>query len=461
MNPTQRRDDERLGTPSVSPAKKADGFAAVMKRLKSRNEQERAQLRAQANAAILGHEAYALGQDNLQRGNYISAKRWLRVAAEHSVPGAEQALEEIEAGLADGLAQPIAVDAMVDAAPCPIGAPQDGTHKFEKWTRLLQNWTEVNLAMNAAQAEAQEIIAQARRTADELVDKAREEADRAWADTRDRVAAERRVSAELLYEAERLQQDARLLVQEALRATQLVIGEPSFAQTLKNETRQHARAITVVNCLPDGLLSEQRQYPALPVRADGTVRTVVTSVDRDLGTPSRFGLPTCTDANQASTWWAWLRPLVEGYSQVRDHLLERSGVDACTAGWLRQHPLVATRPDLLSHLSPAVFHSGLRRLASEGSSFGGIDVVLTYGVMRLGPEPRAVNGAASSRGSQCIARWVTTGDDVVLETSNAEHQRYEACLKIFWVTESPELVVDETGAADIVSVEGAAHGARR
>lgn len=445
----------------MSPAKKADGFAAVMKRLKSRNEQERAQLRAQADAAILGHEAYALGQDNLQRGNYISAKRWLRVAAEHSVPGAEQALEEIEAGLADGLAQPIAVDAMADTASCPIGAPQDGTHKFEKWAWLLQNWAEANLAMNAARAEAQEIIAQARRTADELIDKAREEADRAWADTRDRVAAERRVSAELLDEAERLQQDARLLVQEALRAIQPAFGERPYTQTLKSEARQHARAITVMNCRPDGLLSEHRQYPALPVKADGTVRTVVTYADGDLGTPLRLGLPTCIDDNHVSTWWAWLRTLVEGYSQVRDHLLERSGVEACTAGWLRQHPLVATtRPDLLSHLSPAVFRSGLMRLASEGSSFGGIDVVLTYGVMRLGSEPRAVNGTASSGSSRCIARWVA-GDEVVLETSNAEHQRYEACLKIFWVTESPELVVDETGAADIVSVEGAAHGARR
>ncbi|MEU9473731.1 hypothetical protein AB0D78_45820 [Streptomyces avermitilis] len=45
-----------------------------------------------------------------------------------------------------------------------------------------------------------------------------------------------------------------------------------------------------------------------------------------------------------------------------------------------------------------------------------------------------------------------------MATHNAEHQRDEACLKIFWVTEGCEQVVDENGAAsDIVSVEETAH----
>ncbi|MFC9916034.1 hypothetical protein [Streptomyces sp. NPDC127197] len=49
-----------------------------------------------------------------------------------------------------------------------------------------------------------------------------------------------------------------------------------------------------------------------------------------------------------------------------------------------------------------------------------------------------------------------------MATPNAEHQRGEGCLKIFWVTEACEEVVDENGAAsDIVSVEETAHVAPR
>ncbi|MFF0767015.1 hypothetical protein ACFYWH_44700 [Streptomyces sp. NPDC003737] len=458
MNPTPHHDDERHEALSLGPAEKADGFAAVMKRLKSHSEQERAQLRAQADAAILGHEAYALGHDNLRRGNYVAAKRWLRVAADHSVPGVEQALEEIEAGLADDLARPVTVEVTADAAPCPTGASHAGTYELEKWASLLQNWTEAGLAVDAARAQAQQIIAQARRTADEVIAKAREEADRAWADARNTMAAEHRAAAELLREAERLQQDARLLVQKALRAAEPVINERPFPQALNGETRQLAQAFAAGR-RTDGLRSEQRQQPPLPVNAGATVRTVVASADADAGTPLKFGLSTCINETPLDTWRAWLHNLLEACSQARDNLPERS--ETCGAGWLRRHS-AATPADLLPYLLPPVLVAGSMRFGTEVRPVGDIDFVLAHGVVRLGPEFQSAHEAASSGSPRGIARWVTAGNEVALATSNAEHQRGEACLKILWVTEACEEVVDENDtASDIVSVEESAHVAPR
>lgn len=71
---------------------------------------------------------------------------------------------------------------------------------------------------------------------------------------------------------------------------------------------------------------------------------------------------------------------------------------------------------------------------------------------------RSADEAASSGSPRNIARWVTAGNEVALATHNAGHQRETACLKIFWVTEACEEVVDENGAAsDIVNVEETAH----
>ncbi|MEV6403994.1 hypothetical protein AB0M58_13750 [Streptomyces bobili] len=45
---------------------------------------------------------YTLGHQYLSGGNYLAAEQWLRVAAGHSVPGAEQDLKGIEALLLCG-----------------------------------------------------------------------------------------------------------------------------------------------------------------------------------------------------------------------------------------------------------------------------------------------------------------------------------------------------------------------
>ncbi|MDX3067763.1 MULTISPECIES: hypothetical protein [Streptomyces] len=458
MNPTPYQDDERHEALSMSPAEKADGFAAVMKRLKGRSGQERAQLRAQADAAILGHEAYALSHDNLRRGNYVAAKRWLRVAADHSVPGAEQALEEIETGPADDLARPITVKVTADAAPCPTGATHAGTHEFEKWASLLQNWTEAGLAVDAARAQARQIIEQARRTADEVLAKAHEDADRARADARDKMAAEHRVAAELLHEAERLQQDARLLVRKGLRAAEPVIDERPSAQVLKGEAQQRARAFAAdLSCRTDGLQREQRQQTPRPVKTSRTARTLVTSTDVDAGTP----WAACIDEFQAAdTWWAWLHSLVEAYSRARTNLPERSA--AYRAGLMRRHSEAMT-PAALAHVWPPVLHSGSVRLVTEVRPVDDIDCVFEmHGVVRLGQERHTADGSVSSGSPEDIARWITSGNEVASATLNAEQQRGEACLAIFWVTDACEEAVDENGAAsDIVSVEEAAHVAPR
>ncbi|WP_406227001.1 hypothetical protein [Streptomyces anthocyanicus] len=461
MNPTPHQDDERHEALSVGPAEKSDGFAAIMKRLKSRSEQERAQLRAQADAAILGHEAYALGHDNLRRGNYVAAKRWLRVAADHSVPGAEQALEEIEAGPADDLARPITIAVTADAAPCPSGASHADTHEFEKWASLLQNWTEAGLAVVAARAQAQQIIAQAHRTADELIAKAREDADRARADARQKTAAEHRAVAELLHEAERLQQDARLLVRKALRVAESATGERPFAQVLTEEAQQHPRVFAVdVSCRTDGVQSEQRQQPSLPVKASGTVRALVTAAEVTAGTPLQAA---CSDEFQAvDTWWACLHSIIEFYSQAMINLPERSAEETCEAWRLRRRSGAMTPTDSLPFLWPPVLHSGSVRVVSGVRPVGDVDVVLAHGVVPLGPERRTAEEAAPSGSPRNIARWATAGSGVALATPHAEHQRAEACLKILWVTEDCEEVVDENGAAsDIVSAEGTAHVAPR
>lgn len=91
----QEHGDGMRQEPTLSAAEKAQGFAAVMKRMKSRSPQERDRLQTQAEQVALGHEAYALALEYLDRGDDEAARRWLRVAAGHGIPGAAQDLEEI------------------------------------------------------------------------------------------------------------------------------------------------------------------------------------------------------------------------------------------------------------------------------------------------------------------------------------------------------------------------------
>lgn len=449
MNPNPYQDDARHEALSLSPAEKADGFAAVMKRLKGRSEQERTQLRARADAAILGHEAYALGHDNLRRGNHVAAKRWLRVAADHSVPGAEQALEEIETGSADDLARPITVMVPEDLDPCPAGSSHAGTYKTEKWPPILQ-W-EAALAVDAARAEAQQITAQARRTAVELIAKAREDIDRAWADAREKMAAQHRVAAELLHEAERLQQDARLLERNALRTTESVADAQPFAEVLRDEPQERARTFAVdFRCQTDELQSEPQQ--SLPVKASRAVRTAAASIDVDAGRLLKLRLSGCSDAFEAGPWLARMNEFVEGYPPAR-HSLPESFAEAYEATWQRLPSAAMPRTDLL-RLCSAVFRLGSMRQVTAVRPLNDIDLVVW-----LGPERRNTDEATPNASLRNIARGTSAGNEVALPTSNAEDRPDEACLKIIWVTGGE---VDENGAASgIVSFEKTAHATPR
>ncbi|MFJ3891111.1 hypothetical protein [Streptomyces rubrogriseus] len=188
MTPREHEDGMRH-EPTLSADEKADGFAAVMKRLKSHTPDERARLQTQAEAVALGHEAYALGQEHLDRGDFEAARRWLRVAAGHHIPGASQALEEIAMRQTfDGFTDVAAVGgdhATAGTVPCEtIASPlhpwaKDGQHRLGglAWTASVEQLY-LDQAVAAARQQAGRITAQAQREADAILAEARQQADR-------------------------------------------------------------------------------------------------------------------------------------------------------------------------------------------------------------------------------------------------------------------------------------------
>ncbi|MEU9272671.1 hypothetical protein AB0E04_45890 [Streptomyces sp. NPDC048251] len=242
MNFGQDHDGERHEPLSLSPDEKADGFAAVMQRLKGRTAHEQDRLRAQADAAVLGHEAYALGHDYRRRGNYVAAKRWLRVAADHSVPGAEDALEEIDA------VTPAAPTTAADPAGIVPGAsippPSPAHEDFGMWATVLES---LDVAA-CAQAQARQITEQARRTAEDLLAEAQRTIRRERADSVRGLEKTRRTVARLLCQAEQVQLVAREIQEEARRQAEALLEEArGQAQQIVDEARAQAdqtRAVT-------------------------------------------------------------------------------------------------------------------------------------------------------------------------------------------------------------------------
>ncbi|WP_406117671.1 hypothetical protein [Streptomyces sp. NBC_00989] len=197
---------QECGTPSA--ARKA-GFAAVMQRLASRSEAERAVLAAEAEGAVLGYEAYALGQEYLERGNWAKALQWLKVAARHRVPGADGTLAEAQTRqAADRLApQPPdtatrwtrhGADAAVpaesaDTAPTVV-CGQNRITAPTTW----RDWPPVQVRLvrpdpwaaeqAAARAAAERITTQARREAAELLGRAQQQAEAAMRAAREQVS---------------------------------------------------------------------------------------------------------------------------------------------------------------------------------------------------------------------------------------------------------------------------------
>ncbi|MEU1407977.1 hypothetical protein ABZ471_37625 [Streptomyces sp. NPDC005728] len=227
MTPWEHEDGMRQ-EPTLSAAEKAEGFAAVMNRLKSHSPDERARLQTQAEEVALGHEAYALGQEYLDRGDYEAARRWLRVAAGHHIPGAAQTLEEIALrqtldGFAD-LAALGGAQTAADAVPCqtipspPAMRVVDGNHRFkgdQVWDPVMENLYAGMAA--AARRQAERITAQAQREADAILAEARRQAENTAAACAEIVLEtkqDRKKVAELLAEARQVSERVRSEVAE-------------------------------------------------------------------------------------------------------------------------------------------------------------------------------------------------------------------------------------------------------
>ncbi|MFJ3106520.1 DivIVA domain-containing protein [Streptomyces sp. NPDC086835] len=240
MNPEQHHDGVQDAHITMSTGSgKTYGFAAIMQRLDSRSAEERDRLRAQADAAVLGHEAYALGHEYLERGNYIAARRWLRVAADRSVPGAEQALEEIDVRQSvDDLAGRATVTVPPDTAPCPT-APSYPVmlDSYDIWASTLGHLA-VDGVTAAAQAKAQQITERADREADELLSTARRQMQREWAVFQRRMEQSHRTVAKLLGEAEQVQSTARQVREDAHHEAEVLLREAEQqAQSIIDDAR--------------------------------------------------------------------------------------------------------------------------------------------------------------------------------------------------------------------------------
>src|SRR5690606_12191250 len=229
--------------PTLSAGEKADGFAAVMQRLQSHSPDDRARLQTQAEAAALGHEAYALGQEHLERGGFEAARRWLRVAAGHHIPGAARALEEI--ALRQALDE--FTEAAVGGAPAPAGVvpceaipsplrpwTEDGQDRLGAlaWASSVEQLY-VDQAVAAARQQAGRITAQARREADAMLAEARQQAERTAA-----------ACAGIVLDTERERAEAAVLlaeVRQKAEGVQAEVAEIEEARRRAQETLTEAR----------------------------------------------------------------------------------------------------------------------------------------------------------------------------------------------------------------------------
>jgi len=436
VNPIQYQDGERHEALSPNPTEKADRFAVIMKRLKGRGEQERAQLRSQVDGAILGHEAYALGHENLRRGNYVAAKRWLRVAADHSVPGAEQALEEIEVCPATAVTspvRPVTIEVTTDSEPCTADTSRPVNHDFAKWVSVLNN--EAGLMRSAARAEAQEITAQARRAADEFLAKARQELqalEDARVEAERRIAAQYRASAELLSEAERLQQEARLILQKAHWADEVHTGEGARLLPTGGAWGR-PRTTTIViddDGGADGLRGGQRPHADL------------------MEATAECALP----AFEETSGWAVLGALLTGWSQAQASMPEDIAVEARGGTrWLWRCSVPTA--GLVPLRQTSCFSIALVSFREDQLSLS--DRKLAQWLGRRTPAE-----TASPAGPVSILRCFTAGNEVVLTTPAVEQQDGGPHLAV-WTITNGEVEGESDPTSGVLSIEEAAHGGPR
>ncbi|MFE4089032.1 hypothetical protein [Streptomyces sp. YIM B13502] len=282
MTPREHEDGMRH-KPTLSADEKADGFAAVMQRLQSHSPDDRARLQTQAEAAALGHEAYALGQEHLERGDFEAARRWLRVAAGHHIPGAAEALEEIALrqaldeftdGAAVGGAHAPAGVVPCETIPSPLRPwTEDGQHRLgaQAWASSVEQLY-VDQAVAAARQQAGRITAQARREADAILAEARQQAERTAA-----------ACAKIVLDTEQERAEAAALlaeVRQKAEGVQAEVAEIEEARRRAQETLTKAReqALLIIDDAWKGAAQIRRKAP----RHVGGPEVAHTQYGRDL-----------------------------------------------------------------------------------------------------------------------------------------------------------------------------------
>ncbi|MGQ4364259.1 hypothetical protein [Streptomyces sp. SAS_272] len=362
MNFGQDHDGERHEPLSLSPDEKADGFAAVMRRLKGRTAHDQDELRAQADAAVLGHEAYALGHDYRRRGNYVAAKRWLRVAADRSVPGAEEALEEIDA------VTPAAPTTSADPADLALGAtipsPSADNENFGMWATVLES-----LDVSAcAQAQGREITEQARRTAEDMLAEARRAIRRERADSVRSLEKARRTAARLLCEAEQVQLDAWGIQEEARRQADALLEEArGQAQQIVDEARIQAAQSTAVTRQHN--IGTHSEAPSRTTAGWDAASAACHLLYTSLETAYQVAETSCEGrrASEAPLWWR--RPLPP--AQTRD--LHTEVVDIARAiylgepavTWFQDSPRTPSSGDSAFPAHPVIGHGRVVQIPHE------------------------------------------------------------------------------------------------
>ncbi|MFI1700720.1 hypothetical protein ACH419_32805 [Streptomyces bobili] len=227
MNPVEKE----AGTPPQEQhapiRREASGFASVMARLNGSDVAERAALAAETEGAMVGYEAYSIGQEHLARGAHTAAGRWLKIAARHGVPGAEQAVAELAAHrISPGFTQFTARDGqavVVDVQSFPAARAEVDLCQVggEGWELVLD--VQARQEAQAARAEAEQITLQARRQAAEELRQAQERAAQAVSRAKELEETMRRQAEETvrhLAEAERIGE----LAHRALAMAELYAG---------------------------------------------------------------------------------------------------------------------------------------------------------------------------------------------------------------------------------------------
>ncbi|OMI91340.1 hypothetical protein BSZ07_00030 [Streptomyces sp. M1013] len=263
MTPREHEDGMRH-EPTLSADEKADGFAAVMQRLQSHSPDARARLQTQAEAAALGHEAYALGQEHLERGDFEAARRWLRVAAGHHIPGAARALEEI------ALRQ--ALDEFTDGAAVGGAHAPAGVVPCETIPSPLRPWTEdsqhrlgaLAWASSVEQLYVDQAVAAARQQAGRITAQARREADAILAEARQQAECTAAACAEIVLDTERERAEAAALlaeVRQKAEGVQAEVAEIEAARRRAQETLTKAReqALLIIDDARKGAVQIRRK----------------------------------------------------------------------------------------------------------------------------------------------------------------------------------------------------------